>query len=249
MPTVDEYLSDLRINQPEWVRHQPEFTAETIRQFFSSRVVYYPGAGTDGRAIAVFNSTKSAYCFVHIDLTATAQQVNDDLIAGRHQGCDGYTPVVSSKIPIIIFRRLLRLDMTHPVWDQVPALKSGFWTILKRDQDRSDQHGFEYLAFLHIQAEAVWACQNLWSKADVNPFAVFLQDHGFGGNYARFGGEESPLYQAAQRTKCPDLLLMAGKTEVWPDYQAVSEVTHDKRPSRWKRTSQVFSSNQTSSQK
>ena len=249
MPTVKEYLSDLRINQPEWVRHQPEFTAETIRQFFSSRVVYYPGAGTDGRAIAVFNSTKSAYCFVHIDFTTTAQQVNDDLIAGPHRSCDGYTPVVSSEIPTETVRRLLRLDMTHPVRDQVPALKSVFWTILQRDKDLPDQHGFEYLAFLHIQAEAVWACQNLWSKADVNPFAVLLKDHGWGLNYARFGGEESPLYQVAQQTKYPDLLLVADNTEVWPDYQAVSEMTHDKRPSRWKRTSQLFSSNQTSSQK
>lgn len=244
MPTVDEYLSELRVNQSEWVRHQPEFTAETIRRFFSSRVVYYPGAGTDGRAIAIFNSTKSAYCFVHIDLTTTAQQVSNDLKAGPPQGCNGYTPVVASEIPTGIFRRLMRLDMTHPVWDQVPALKSVFWTILERDQDRSDEHGFEYLAILHIQAEAVWACQNLWSQADVNPFAVVLQDHGFGGNYAPFGGKASPLYQAAQRTKYPDLLLVANNTKVWPDYQAVSERTH-----RVIGQNRLFLSNQTSSQK
>ncbi|QGQ21996.1 hypothetical protein F1728_04495 [Gimesia benthica] len=244
MPTVDEYLSELRINQPEWVCHQPEFTAETIRRFFSSRVVYYPGACTDGRAIAIFNATKSAYCFVHIDLTTTAQQVSDDLKAGPPQGCNGYTPVVASGISTEIFRRLMRLDMTHPVRDQVPVLKSVFWTILERDQDRADEHGFEYLAFLHIQAEAVWACQNLWSKADVNPFAVVLQDHAWGGNYASFGGEESPLYQAAQRTKYPDLLLVANNTKVWPDYQAVSERTH-----RVIGQNRLFLSNQTSSQK
>lgn len=244
MPTVDEYLSELWIDQPELLRHQPDFTTETIRWFFSSRVVFYPGAGTDGRAIAIFNSTKSAYCFVHIDLTTTAQQVSDDLTAGPPQGCDGYTPVVSSKIPTATFRRHMKLDMTHPVRDQVPALKSVFWTILKRDQDRSNEHGFEYLAFLHIQAEAAWACQNLWLQAEVNPFAVILQDHTWGGNYASFGGEESPLYQAAQRTKHPDLFLVANNTKVWPDYQAVSERTH-----RVRAQNRLFLSNQTSSQK
>jgi hypothetical protein len=173
------------------VRHQPEFTAETISHFFSSRVVYYPGAGTDGRAIAIFNSTKSAYCFVHIDLITTAQQVSHDLTAGPPQGCDGYTPVVSSEISAKTFQELLDLDMTHPVWDQVPALKSVFWTILERDQDRSDEHGYEYLTFLHIQAEAVWACQNLWSQEEVNPFAVVLQDHTWGGEIMLLLGVKS----------------------------------------------------------
>jgi hypothetical protein len=58
------------------------------------------------------------------------------------------------------------------------------------------------------------------------PDVLVLQDHGFGGNYGSFGGENSFLHQAMQHS-LPKYILMdpsgAGNTIMWPGYE---QVTH-----------------------
>ncbi|QDT29907.1 hypothetical protein Enr10x_52640 [Gimesia panareensis] len=224
--SVIGFLRGCRVNQADWIHLTPDFNKDTIEKFFSSRVVYYPGSGTDGRAIAIFNSTKSAYCFVHVDLKTSAKQVIQELSSDNSHRCDGYSPTYHEEIPPVEFQEILNLDMTHPSNGQNPNLKSVLWTVLRREPGKSSNHGFDYLAFLHIQAEAVWACGNLWKTSKINPFGLILQDHGFGGNNARFGGRDAPLYRVAEQTKHPDYLLVAKGTREWPHYQAVSEWSH-----------------------
>lgn len=225
-PSVDSFLNHYRINRADWVRLKPDFNRDTMKKFFSSRVVYYPGSGTDGRAIAIFNSSMSAHCFVHMDLKTSSEKVIQELSSDNSHRCDGYIPTHYEEISPAEFQEILELDMTHPVGDQSPNLKSALWTILQREPEKPTSHGFDYLAFLHIQADAVWACWNLWKMSVMNPFGLILQDHGFGRNYARFGGIDAPLLRVAEQTKCPDYLLVAKGTREWPNYQAVSEWSH-----------------------
>jgi hypothetical protein len=224
--SVKDFLNGCRVNQANWISLNPEFNRDTIEMLFASRVVFYPGAGTDGRAIAIFNSTKSAYCFVHIDLKVSAQQVLQELSSDNSHRCAGYLPIYHEEISPTEFREILNLDMTHPKDGQNPNLKSVLWTVLQREPGKSNRHGFDYLAFLHIQAEAVWACGKLWKMSKVNPFGLILQDHGFGGTKVRFGGRDAPLHRIAEQTKNPDYLLVAKGTKEWPHYQAVSEWSH-----------------------
>ena len=226
MPSVNEVLDQTREEYPQWLQNAEQLNTETLANFVSSRVVYYPGAGCDGRAIAIFGQTHSAHCFVHIDLTTTSQKIRQQLQPTDPDHCAGYSPVFQSEFTADELTVLLRLEMSHPFPSQKNGLKSALWTVLERDRERSDDHGPKRLAFLHIQAEAVWACRNIWAKPDHNPFAVVLQDYGFGGQWARFGGNDAPLCQMAQETVLPEFLLVAKNTEQWPNYEAVSEWTH-----------------------
>ncbi len=137
---------------------------------------------------------------------------------------EGYAPVVHTVLTPGELIEALSLDLDHP-YQQEANLASALWVVLDRDNDLSDEHGPDRLALLHIQAEAVWVCHNLWKEHDSNPFAVVLQDHGFGGNWARFGGDGSALRAIAQQFTLPELLLVGENTSPWPGYKAVSTVS------------------------
>ena len=67
MPTVDEVLEQDQEDYPDWLQQTKAADNAALANFFSSRVVYYPGSGTHGRAISSFGASHSAHCFLHID--------------------------------------------------------------------------------------------------------------------------------------------------------------------------------------
>ena len=62
--TMQDYLRRVhREDMPRWLE-----TGELLlEKFFQSRTVYYPGAGTDGSPIKIFNCSHSSHCFVWVD--------------------------------------------------------------------------------------------------------------------------------------------------------------------------------------
>ena len=59
-----EYLRErFEYPVPNWL-YRGDFTLEN---FFRSRTIFYPGAGNDGHAIATFNASRTAYCFIYVD--------------------------------------------------------------------------------------------------------------------------------------------------------------------------------------
>ncbi len=214
MPSVTEILSEDNEQMPECLRHAGTvFDSEMIDNFFSSRVVYYPGAGQHGRTFALFGATHSAHCFLHIDLSYSAEQIRGILNSGGNTSVRGYTPL-SEVIPLDPFARRF-------------GFETALWTILERRPDYSDDHGPKRLAFLHIQAEAVWFCSKVCGRLDKKSFGVVLQDHGFGGvngHPAKFGGDK-PLRQVVQTTAFAKYLLVGDGTPPWPQYEPISELT------------------------
>ena len=53
---------------------------------------------------------------------------------------------------------------------------------------------------------------------------MVLQDHGFGGGWAVFGGENSPLYRV-MKNNLPTYILLepGGNTDIWPGYIQVTK--------------------------
>jgi hypothetical protein len=100
---------------------------------------------------------------------------------------------------------------------------SALWTILERHPDYSEAYGPERLAFLHIQAEAVWVCSTVWGRLDERPFGVVLQDYD-GSPWPTLGGT-GDLFGEGKRTVRAEYLLVAENTDPWPDYEQVSDLT------------------------
>lgn len=182
MHSARDVLGCQREQMPAWLLTANEFRPE---DFFSSRVVYYPGSGTDGQAFELFCGTHCVHCVLHIDLNTSASDIQRELAPDHPHHLEGYQPCVQIVLAPEEAAELISLNPELCPDGQDPVIMSAIWTVLERQQGFGDQHGPERIAFLHIQAEAVWVCRSVWSELDRTPFAVVIQDHGFGGNWIR----------------------------------------------------------------
>jgi hypothetical protein len=222
-PGAAAVLRAQRENLPRWLaQHEggSVLAPGGADYFLASRTVFYPGAGEDGQAFGLFCRTHSAHCVIHADLMHSPRQIAELLSPGHRHRPKGYRPVTLEELTSEETTRLLQLDPGHP-YQREPELQGALWAILEREPGLKDAHGPERLAFLHIQAEAVWLFWNLWVRGDAAPpYAVILQDHGFGGNWSQFGGRDSPLWQtAAASSNLPTWLLVGEDTDPWPGYE------------------------------
>lgn len=80
--TEDVYAYLRRTQQedmPAWLAQFRKGDPFPREQFFASRVVFYPGCGTDGHAVRVFGSTHSAHCFVYVDYHLPRSEIEEQL--------------------------------------------------------------------------------------------------------------------------------------------------------------------------
>ena len=247
MPSARDVLLGDREPFPEWLSTANEFRPE---DFFSSNVVYYPGSGTDWQAFELFCGTHSAHCVVHIDYNVISKDVQSSLKTEHPHRIRGYEPCVQFELASSEAVKFLQLDATLCPDGQDPVVTSSLWAVLERQQGFGDEHGPKRIAFLHVQAEAVWVCRSLWRAFNPGPFAVIVQDHGYGGQRIndhsinklgephpsdetfeffgepnRFGGANSLLYefQLQPPQQLPKWLLVGDHTEPWPTYIEASD--------------------------
>ena len=72
---LHQYLSQHRKPCPSWLDNFKEKDGFDHQAFFGSRVVYYPGYGSDGQPVKLFGSSHSAHCFVYADSLTPKEQV------------------------------------------------------------------------------------------------------------------------------------------------------------------------------
>ena len=110
-----------------------------------------------------------------------------------------------------------------------PKLAGGVWAILERDPRFDDSHGPARFAFLHMTAEAFWIYWFIYGRYCIAPFALVLQDHGFGGNFSDFGGSKSVLLALTQLTGLPPWILRERYTRPWPGYTTLPGSTRPRQ--------------------
>jgi hypothetical protein len=201
----------------------PDQFRRTVDQFLNERVAFYPGAGTDGQLFSLFGKSRSVHCFVHADYNAGGDASTDTALAdlqgdGRNR-VRGYDPVVHRIVPPGWWQ-----FEQPPECDWGSKLNESLFVILKRQDGLPEDHGSKYLGFLHVSIDAYWLYWNLWGQRKLAPYAVLLQDHGFGGNHEGccFGGKDSRLCRMAKQAGLPKFLLVGDNTAPWPDYKVVS---------------------------
>lgn len=231
---LNDYLREIREQMPAWLQQFQAGQAFSRQQFFASRVVYYPGCGTDGHPVKVFGSTRSAHCFVYTDYGLSRADVESELdrSAGRFRGYHTLARVDLSKrdlSPHGWTPHLKPAEVWREQYQFARAQPFGFLEVLERDRELDDGHGADRLAILFLGADGINTYDALFCQQDSvsPPFAVVVQDHGSGGNYDRFG-RGGLLERVARRCKVsPQWLLVAEYTDPWPGFVRVPGVDGD----------------------
>ncbi|MDZ7584247.1 MAG: hypothetical protein U0938_05380 [Thiobacillus sp.] len=235
--TLYEYLgNELREDIPGWLDNFRSGDRFPREQFFSSRVVYYPGSGNDGHPVKLFGSTHSAHCFVYADYGMAQNDLESKLEDPSHS-FRGYHTLARLQLG--------ERDLVPAGWSPhvqageaprdrqgfaaVASAPFGFLEVLERDDEFDDNHGARRLAILFLGADGIAAydalfCQELHHSP---PFAVLLEDHGFGGNYDRFGRGGLLERIAVECDVVPRWLLAAKHTVPWNGFERVPGVDAD----------------------
>lgn len=232
--TPREYLRENPEPMPGWLSQSTNGDSFPRAAFFGSRIVYYPGSGTDGHPVKLFGSAHAAHCFVYVDYGRTQEELEMALEHPEH-GFLGYHRLAR----VHLRERDLVPDgwKSHVAPDELNVASArnfatvaeapfGFLEVLERSLD----HGAKRLAILLLGADGIATydalfCQNQKQRP---PFSVVLVDHGFGGNYGRFG-RDGLLERIAQRCEVlPELLLVAEYTEAWKGFERVPGVERDR---------------------
>lgn len=230
--TLSEFLLGQRENLPEWLGRFSPGDPFPRAEFLASRVVYYPGSGTDGHPVKLFGSTRSAHCFVYADYHVTQAELEREL-AGPHR-FRGYHTLARL--------HLRERDLVPNGWTahvspgeappnrlrfaRVAAAPFGFLEVLERQEPLDDNHGARRLAVLFLGADGIATYDALFcqGRGDLRPYALLLQDHGFGGNYDHFG-QDSLLEGIASRCNAlPRWLVVAEHTRAWHGFERVPGV-------------------------
>ena len=96
---------------------------------------------------------------------------------------------------------------------------------MERFPNLDDTHGAQRIALLFLGADGHATYDALFCQSDSHaPFAILLQDHGFGGNFSDFG-QGGLMCNIAMRTNClPELLLVAENTHAWEGYTPIRDL-------------------------
>lgn len=227
--TIYEYLRERSEKLPAWLdsfREGDDFPRE---DFFRSRIVYYPGSGTDGHAVKAFGSTHSAHCFIYADYMIAQTELEAQL-DHEHNGFRGYKTLLRKQLAV---EDLVPLGWTcHLTASEASrnrylfstiALPFGFLEILQRTPEYDENFGPRRLAILFLGADGVATYDALFCQQVQQPalFGVLLQDHGFGGNYNHFGQGGLMERIASRCDAMPEWLLVARNTKAWNGFEQI----------------------------
>ncbi len=254
MTTKAEYLSEFREPCPDWLERGPF----NLRNFFQSRTVFYPGAGGDDEPLATFNPSHSAHCYFFADQRYTATNLDDYLderpagyslwYEGDYVGGAGLARASLRPLTGIASRQFSarpnepagsasrsyrsRID-EEAMSGAVDSASAICLRIYERDTGLGDAYGAESFAIFCLGMEARTAYEWFYGTMFEGhpPFAVWLKDHGTGGDFAKgaagdegFSDPHGRLYRAARRSGLPEFMVARHGRDCWKGYRWVEGV-------------------------
>jgi hypothetical protein len=170
--------------------------------------LYYPGSGCDFGPFYLFVEKYNVRKVIYSDYMISKQTIIDSI--------KEHLPRYRLREEIEINPEFYNKKSWEEFWpnnkycrqDGKPEDAFGFKVILKNQKIEVD--------FTFLRTEAIRTYEIL-SELGIYFDIVVLQDHGFGGNWTRFGGENEIL-TIARNYKVPELLYIADNTDPWPGY-------------------------------
>lgn len=230
----EEMSSYLRRDDPEvmpsWLaEYRPGGSLEAGR-LLGSRLVFYPGSGTDGQAVKIFGGAGAAHVFVYADFGMQREEVERQLelhpfLGYRRLGREELK--LENLCPQGWRQHLGPQDLARRQEASPPSERQGygFVEILEREEELGEAHGVRRLAIFFLGADGIATFDALFCQdGQVAPFAILLQDHGFGDNYSSFGADGLLHLLALRCGVWPKYLLIGHATRPWPTYHRLKKL-------------------------
>ena len=227
MCEIRRYLAKhARTDMPEWLATFKRGNRLDRDAVLNSRVVFYPGCGTDGHPVTLFGGSHSAHVFVYVDYQIPRQEIEETLYHERHgfRGYDVFDTVEFTPEELSgRWKPHAHLAVRPINYGFASVDPFGFMVVLQRKRGYDEDHGPQRLAIIFLGADAFATFDALFCQEGAlrvpPPFAILLQDDGFGGNYDRFGGGYFLERLAQECEVFPPWLLIAENTEPWDGYE------------------------------
>jgi len=228
---IKEYLRSLYAEPvPEWLAAWRVGDVTPLHDFLQSRMVFYPGAGLDGHAVATFGGSGAAHCFLYADNLVGEEALERDLDL---HGFKGYSELASFRVESQIVGELKNQFEYLTAEEKRRGLETlnrhgggrsrPFWKlyIFERRVGLDEQHGPARIALLYAQMDAFAVYEALFANRNATLWGMLLQDHGFGCNYDRFG-RGGIMERIAERSGVyPQVMLVGDNTSEWAGYEKV----------------------------
>ena len=179
--TPAEYFSADKEYIPLWLANHKKGDKVNISELLNSRMVYYPGAGTDGSPIRTFNTAHAAHVFVYVDYGYDKQKIDSELSDDAFTGYHIYhEQAVSQKelSPRTPHYHVTEEEIREAIsgYDMSICPNEGFalLKIYERNEDYTDDHGAERFAILYIGADANLTYDVLFGNTDRSPYACVV---------------------------------------------------------------------------
>ena len=226
---------------PAWLKSYSKGQALPLAEFMHSRIVYYPGSAWDWHPIEVFGGSCSAHCFIYADYMQPADRVIGHLQG--EDGIEGYHILDSIQIPEAELLRVTPWNRHFLTPEELKRAAEGsrmmrdsgdcgitcekvpppyaWLVVLERDPDRSE--GSERLAVLFLGADGHATFEAIFANGNaLDLFGFLLQEHGWGGNYDRWG-RDGLCEKIMQRSNVFPKVILSGCEEwLYDGYERVN---------------------------
>ena len=208
---------------PEWLTAYRPGRDVDFNAVRNTACVYYPGAGNDGQPVHTFSAARAAFLYVYVDYMLSRREAEAQLAETPFRGY--------RKIGLIDMKLA---DLTPKPWsphirpsrEQIEGMRHlpvaapyGFMAVFEREDDLTDEYGAKRFAVIFIGGDGMATYDAVFANGNmIPPLAIVLQDHGFGGNYDRFGKGGLLEKIAIVSGIYPKLLLTGANTETWDGY-------------------------------
>lgn len=234
--TPREYLSKFAEKMPCWLANYKQGNRVDASDFLKSRTVFYPGAGGDGHPFTVFAASHAAHCFVYADYGMTKESILASLAPDSAHRLRGYKIAlkqdltIQDLVPTGWRPHVDPVELRRSSQDWVKSWMSssgvqpyGVLCIFDREIGYGNDHGPERLALIYLGADGIATYDALYCQTGCRtPYGLLLQDHGFGGNYDRFG-RGGLMEQIATKTGVFPEWMLSDRDE-WTGFNRIPDV-------------------------
>ena len=224
------HLSQFKEPMPEWLKNYKSGDAVSFAEFMQNRIGYYPGSGNDGMLISICNRAHCVHSFLYVDYGLSRAELCEML--DKKECFKGYHSIgrvewkeqdlmPNGRYPTSSITTSRGATNFGPT-EEKPYC---FMEVFERNAEYGEDWGAERFAVTFLFADGIATYYQLFAmEYRKAPWIFLLQDHGFGGNYDRFG-KGGLLDRIISTSECwPKFVICDKERNVWCGYSAIDGV-------------------------